>query len=138
MRTLNKDMLDAIERYITEYQKENGRSPNYRQIMREVGMTTPSVVFRYVNALEKQGRIVKNEAGNIETPQNLRYGRATMIPLVGSVACGAPSFAVEDIEETYAFPKSLFGGGEMYMLRASGDSMMDIGIHRDDLVVIRK
>ena len=138
MRTLNQDMLEKVERYITTYQMENGKSPSYRQIMHETGMTTLSSVFRYVNALENSGRITRTNLGNIETPSNLKHGGTTMIPLVGSVACGAPNIGVEDIEETFAFPKSLFGDGELFMLRTFGDSMIDIGIRKDDLVVIKK
>ena len=97
-----------------------------------------SSVFRYVNALEKEGRIAKTTQGNIATPQNLRRGGTIMIPLVGSVACGAPNIGVEHIEETFAFPTSLFGSGEMFMLRTYGDSMIDVGIRKDDLIVVKK
>lgn len=138
MRTLNQDMFEKVERYITTYQMEKGKSPSYRQIMYETGMTTLSSVFRYVNALENAGRITRTNLGNIETPSNLKHGGTTMIPLVGSVACGAPNIGVEEIEETYAFPTELFGDGEMFMLRTFGDSMIDVGIRKDDLVVIKK
>ena len=138
MRTLNQDMLEKVERYITTYQMENGKSPSYRQIMHETGMTTLSSVFRYVNALENAGRITRTNLGNIETPSNLKHGGTTMIPLVGSVACGAPNIGVEEIEETYAFPTELFGEGEMFMLRTYGDSMIDIGIRKGDLIVVKK
>ena len=37
MRTLNQDMLEKVERYITTYQMEKGKSPSYRQIMHETG-----------------------------------------------------------------------------------------------------
>ena len=33
MRTLNPNTLERVENYITEYQKKNGKSPSYRQIM---------------------------------------------------------------------------------------------------------
>ena len=138
MRTLNQDMLEKVERYITTYQMEKGKSPSYRQIMHETGMTTLSSVFRYVNALENAGRITRTNLGNIETPSNLKHGGTTMIPLVGSVACGAPNIGVEEIEETYAFPTELFGEGEMFMLRTYGDSMKDIGIRKNDLIVVKK
>ena len=138
MRTLNQEMLDKVEKYIVDYQKEKGLSPSYRQIMKETGMTTLSSVFRYVNVLENMGRITRTNHGNIETPPNLKYSGTIMIPLVGSVACGAPNIGVEHIEETFAFPTSLFGGGEMFMLRTYGDSMIDIGIRKDDLIVVRK
>ena len=138
MRTLNQDMLEKVERYITTHQMEKGKSPSYRQIMHETGMTTLSSVFRYVNALENAGRITRTNLGNIETPSNLKHGGTTMIPLVGSVACGAPNIGVEEIEETYAFPTELFGEGEMFMLRTYGDSMIDIGIRKGDLIVVKK
>ena len=54
------------------------------------------------------------------------------------MACGAPNIGVEHIEETFAFPTSLFGGGEMFMLRTYGDSMIDVGICKDDLMVVKK
>ena len=138
MRTLNQDMLEKVERYISTYQMEKGKSPSYRQIMHETGMTTLSSVFRYVNALENTGRITRTNLGNIEIPSNLKHGGTTMIPLVGSVACGAPNIGVEEIEETYAFPTELFGDGELFMLRTYGDSMIDIGIRKDDLIVVKK
>lgn len=37
MRTLNPNTLERVENYITEYQKKNGKSPSYRQIMHGVG-----------------------------------------------------------------------------------------------------
>ena len=138
MRTLNEQILENVEKFITIYQKEKGMSPSYRQIMKETGMTTLSSVFRYVNALEKMGHITRTNLGNIETPSNLKHGGTTIIPLVGSVACGAPNIGVEEIEETYAFPTELFGEGEMFMLRTYGDSMIDIGIRKDDLIVVKK
>ena len=60
------------------------------------------------------------------------------------VASVSPEFreiaelGVEEIEETYAFPTELFGDGEMFMLRTYGDSMIDIGIRKDDLIVVKK
>ena len=45
---------------------------------------------------------------------------------------------MENIEESFALPRSIFGNGDLFMLRTFGDSMIDIGIKKDDLVVIRK
>ena len=40
--------------------------------------------------------------------------------------------------EYVSLPVSLFGKGEFYILKASGDSMEDAGIEDGDMVVIRK
>ena len=54
MRTLNPNTLERVENYITEYQKKNGKSPSYRQIMHGVGMSSLNLVQRYVLALERE------------------------------------------------------------------------------------
>lgn len=138
MRTLNPNTLERVENYITEYQKKNGKSPSYRQIMHGVGMSSLNLVQRYVLALEREGRIERTRIGNISVPPKLKPSGVAIAPLVGSIACGQPVDAVENIEESFALPRSVFGGGELFMLRAFGDSMIDAGISKDDLLVIRK
>lgn len=138
MRTLNKSTLSRIETYIKEYQKENGLSPSYRQIMHEVNMSSLSLVQRYVIELEKTGRIKRTKLGNIAVPRKLQTGENVYTPLVGKIACGSPSFAVEEIEETFSLPRDIFGSGELFMLRAFGNSMIDIGIEEGDLLVLKK
>ena len=138
MRTLNPNTLERVENYITEYQKKNGKSPSYRQIMHGVGMSSLNLVQRYVLALEKQGRIGRTSRGNIALPQRLDTGRSVIVRLGGKIACGQPSFAEENIEASYALPQSLFGDGELYLLHTHGESMVDIGIRPNDLIVIRR
>lgn len=138
MRTLNQNTLSRIERYIQEYQKENGLSPSYRKIMNEINMSSLSLVQRYVIELEKKGRIKRTNLGNIAVPTRLQTGKTTSTPLVGRIACGQPNFAVEDIEGSFSLPTDLFGGGELFMLRAFGNSMIDVGIEEGDLLVLRK
>ncbi len=138
MRTLNDKLLEKVREYIIEYQKEKGLSPSYRKIMKAVGIPSVSSVQRYVLALEKQGQIQRTNIGNIATFPQLRRTGTTMTPLVGEIACGQPVDAIQNIEESFALPKSLFGEGELFMLRTFGDSMIDIGIKKNDLIVVRK
>lgn len=138
MRTLNKNTLCRMEQYIHEFQTENGRSPSYRNIMHAMGMSSLNLVQRYVLALENDGRIKRTRLGNIELPAKLDTGEMAIAPLVGQIACGEPCFEVENIEESFALPRSVFGSGDLFMLRAFGDSMIDAGINKGDLLVIRK
>lgn len=138
MRTLNQDTLSQMQEYIITYQKEHGRSPSYRQVQKAMNMSSLNLVQRYVLALEKDGRIERTRLGNISVLPNLKPSGLTITPLLGEIACGQPVDAVENIEESFALPRSIFGNGELFMLRAFGDSMIDIGIKKDDLVVIRK
>lgn len=138
VRTLNEDILLRVEEYIKAYNQEHGLSPSYRQIMHALKFPSLSGVQRYVLALERNGRIRRTNLGNIEVPEHLKAGEATYIPLVGQIACGQPTLSEENIEETFAFPKTLFGSGKLFMLRAFGDSMIDAGIKQGDLIVLRQ
>ncbi|UKI14112.1 MAG: transcriptional repressor LexA [Clostridiales bacterium] len=51
---------------------------------------------------------------------------------------GQPVDAVEQIEESVALPRTIFGNGSLFMLRAKGESMIEAGIRPNDLVVVRQ
>ena len=138
MRKLNEETIRKMEGYIREKQRREGRSPSFRNIMHALGMSSLNLVQRYVVALERQGRINRTDVGRIALPQRLDTGRSVIVPLVGDIACGQPSFAEENIEASYALPQSLFGDGELYLLHTHGESMVDIGIRPNDLIVIRR
>ena len=138
MRRLNNERLLAIENYIVEYQKKNGFSPTYRQIMKSIDISSLNLVQRYVVELERLGRITRNAQGQINIIPQLKPSGSSMTYLVGDIACGSPTEEVQNIEECYALPKTLFGEGDLFMVRAFGDSMIDIGITEGDLVVLRQ
>ncbi len=138
MRTLNPNTLCKMEKYIKEYQADNGRSPSYRNIMHYMGMSSLNLVQRYVLALESEGRIQRTRLGNIELPSKFDKGETAIAPLIGAIACGEPSFEEEHIEDSFELPRSLFGSGKLFMLHASGNSMIEAGINDGDLIVLRK
>jgi repressor LexA len=60
------------------------------------------------------------------------------VPLVGEVAAGTGVLAQENVEELYPLPEDFTGTGTLFMLRVSGDSMVDAGIVDGDFVVVRQ
>lgn len=138
MRVLSQDILERVEQYNINYQKKFGKAPSFREIMHALNLGSLATVQRYVRALQKSNRLEVTNMGNIQPLPQLAEGSRTVIPLIGEIACGEPIFAVENIEESYAFPKALFGDGELFMLRAKGNSMIDAGINKGDLVVLRR
>ena len=61
------------------------------------------------------------------------------IPLVGIVSCGMPLLAEDNIESYIDTPIQDITTGEIYFwLRAKGDSMINVGIHEGDLLLIRQ
>ena len=61
------------------------------------------------------------------------------VPIVGKVTAGLPITAVESVEEHFPLPASIVAGADqVFMLRISGDSMIEAGIFDGDLVVVRQ
>ena len=61
-----------------------------------------------------------------------------MVPLVGRIAAGVPITAEQQVEEIFPLPRQLVGKGELFMLKVSGDSMIDAAICDGDYVVVRQ
>ena len=60
------------------------------------------------------------------------------VPVVGRIAAGGPILAEEVVEDVFPLPRQLVGEGELFLLRVSGDSMVDAAICDGDWVVIRQ
>lgn len=139
-RVINERLLETVENYIKEHQRTKGKSPTLRQIMHAYPREFPALskVQRYVTILKREGKI-EDDNGKIGISwQVKKNGDTVMIPQIGTVTCGEPIMAVEEYETNYEVPKSWFGSGELFMLRAKGDSMIGAGIRSGDLVVIRR
>ncbi len=76
---------------------------------------------------------------NAELSEFRRYGiekpQLKQIPLLGTIACGSPIFAEQNIEEHIPCP---CGTDVDFCLRAKGDSMVNARIHDGDIVFIRQ
>ena len=60
------------------------------------------------------------------------------LPLLGTIAAGAPLLAEENVDDYLAVPEPLSRGGEEFLLRIRGDSMVNAGILDGDIVVVRR
>ena len=60
------------------------------------------------------------------------------VPWVGRIAAGGPVLAEQQVEDVMAIPRRLTGEGELFMLRVTGDSMVDAAICDGDWVVVRR
>jgi repressor LexA len=80
-----------------------------------------------------------------EMGQSSQMGRSSgirqgdvRVPLLGTIAAGAPILAEEHVEDELTLPVSLVGHGDLFALRVKGDSMIDAAICDGDVVVIRQ
>ena len=139
MRRRNVELMNCIIEFAEQYYLENSSSPSVRTIADKFGIGV-STAYRYLLEMNERGLITYDGRSiGTEKINKIRSGLGTIkVPLVGRIACGIPNLAEENIEEYVSLPRSMFGDGEFFILRASGESMIDAGIETGDLVVIRK
>lgn len=141
MKPYDAAMLTVTERFIKDYQKENGRSPSLRIIGREYSKfygNSIAKVQRYVQELSRRGLVEYGIGTGIEISSNLISGKTRPMPLVGACPCGNPMLAVENIEGNFALPVEIFGATPHFMLRAVGHSMVNAGIDDGDYMIVRQ
>lgn len=136
MRSKNPEVMNAICTFVDQYYREHHASPSVNEIAQGVGVSK-ATSYRYLVAMNERG-MLSYDGKTIVTKQ---VGKCTSgyfsAPVVGSIRCGDPEREEESVEEYVSLPKSIFGEGKFYILRAKGDSMVDAGIEDEDLIVIR-
>ena len=136
MRSKNPAYFELLIRFIDDYIDNSGRSPSTQEIASGTGLS-PATVSRYLSRMREDGIIDYSGHRNIVTKRNSAI-ETNAVPVLGSVSCGIPKFAEENIEEYVKLPVSLFGKGDFFLLRASGNSMIEAGIDNGDLVLVRR
>jgi len=136
-----------IWKFLTDYVDEHGYPPTVREIGEAVGLASPSTVHAHLANLERAGLIKRDptkpralELRRDPKPEPARVAEDVhRLPLVGEIAAGGPLLAEQNVEEYLAVPEPLArGGGEEFLLRVKGDSMINAGILDGDVVVVRR
>jgi repressor LexA len=139
-----------------------------REIGEAVGLTSPSSVAHQLTTLERKGFlrrdpnrpraievILPGEArtgeqrpagtvgaagavGGDETGSGDARPEASYVPVVGRIAAGGPILAEQVVEDVFPLPRQLVGDGQLFLLRVSGDSMVEAAICDGDWVVVRQ
>lgn len=137
MRSKNLDLMRRIKDYIEHFYEDCGDTPSVQTIATEMGIGK-TTAYRYLIDMAERNMIFY-ENGVISTEKIRKLTpEVNHAALVGSIPCGAPDEREALIEEYIPLPVSIFGNGDFYVLRASGDSMTDAEINSGDLVVIEK
>ncbi|HMA22927.1 MAG TPA: transcriptional repressor LexA [Gemmatimonadaceae bacterium] len=129
-----------ILNYLTVYTEQNGFAPSFEEIAENFGYNSLATVHEHLTNLERKGYIKRsyNESRAIEILPSDASPRAVELPLLGSVAAGLPIEAFES-NETFYVPDNMIGrGGNHYVLRVRGNSMVDEQIKDGDFVVVNQ
>ncbi len=143
MQHKKEEIFSGIINYVNDYVDEKGTSPSMNEIATGLGIAK-STVSKYAAYMCENGICEYDSHRRIRTKQmqqdlaDLTRTPLRNAPVVGYVACGSPTEAEEYEEESVRLPASIFGQGPLFILHASGDSMIEAGIEDGDLVVVKQ
>lgn len=127
---IEDDRLDVLRRFY----RCNRRLPTYSEMCRIFGYSSKNAAFRLARKLIDEGYIEKDGVGRL-IPRTDRFG----LPLAGYVQAGYPSPAEEELVDTLSLDEYLIDKPEAsFLLKVSGDSMVDAGILEGDLVIVER
>ena len=133
-----KAVLDFIE----EYQFDFGKSPTFKEMREHFDVASDNSILKHIRGLEKKGYLLKDK-----TPRGIKMlssVRETMeqgmetasIPLLGMIPAGGPAISDEYVIDYINLDKQFVPFPEKsFMLKVTGESMIDAGIYEGDLGV---
>lgn len=119
---------------IVAFYKHEQRLPTYREMLSLTGFKSTNAVYRLVERLVAAGWLVRGSNGK------LAPGRQFLgLKVLGAIEAGWPSPAEEELVDTMTLDEWLIGNREAtFMLKVSGESMIDAGIRPGDMVLVER
>ena len=138
----------GIFEYISSFIDDHDYPPSIRQIQEHCGISSTSVVDYNLRILEKMGYIKRDREVSraIEVTHGAsRRGRIVPVPIVGTIAAGAPiavpeagDLTSDEYETIDVSPETIGNRQDVYALKVKGTSMIDALVNDGDVVVLER
>ena len=126
--------MNAKVAALRRFYRTEHRMPGYNEMLDIFEYRSKNAVHGLITKLDEQGYVKKT--GRKFAPTGKLMGS---IKLLGTVQAGFPSPAEEELVDILSLDEFLVQRPEAtFMLRVSGDSMIDAGIHPGDIVLVEK
>ncbi len=148
MQNLSEKDYEILE-FIKDELVKNGFPPSVREISEKVGLKSTATVHARLRKLEEHGKIVRDASKNRSikvvgmeenTFPKIDYvsDKYIDIPVYGNVAAGVPITAIDEIYDTFPLPISYAKNKDLFMLKVSGESMINAAILDGDMIIVSK
>ena len=142
------DRQQEIWGFLVEYVDRHGYPPTVREIGEAVGLASPSTVHAHLANLERAGLLKRDPSKpraldlighrrESRADEPIREAELRRLPLLGQIAAGSPLLADQNIEDELAVPEPL-GRNADFLLRVTGESMVNAGILDGDILVVQR
>ena len=135
------DRQEMVFDFIKARIKERGYGPTVREIGEHFKISSPNGVMCHLRALEKKGLITRIRKKDRAMARAIALAPEIIaeekgLPLVGTVAAGMTTLSFEQPERVdFA---DFFNKKNLFVLKVSGESMIDAQIADGDYVVVKK
>lgn len=137
MNNITQRQKEILE-FVAEYIKENGMSPSFNEIKDKFGLSALSTVHEHITELVDKGYLRRDERKERGLYLPAKRQQFIEVPLVGAIACGQPIEAIEMQGEFIRVVREETLRGNIYALKAKGDSMIQEGIFDGDFIIVKK
>lgn len=136
--TLTERQKEIVD-FIRKYREERGISPTQREICEEFGFSSFGTLQKHIRLLLEKGVIARdwNKRRSLVVAGEERRPHALEIPLFGRIAAGRPIEVVAG-DESVTVPEVLTRKGENFVLRVTGQSMIEDGVEDGDFIVVNR
>ena len=135
------EILTVIKKFIAN----KGYAPTIRELCKLCNLSSTATMFVHPKNLTSKGYINQTENKfrtielNVPNEYVIKNENVIDVPLLGKVAAGNPIEAIENPEEYMSIPANLIpNDAEVFTLQVNGDSMMNIGIYDNDIVIVKR
>lgn len=129
----DKINFSEVVNKLRRFYREHKRPPNFREIKSLFGYKSTNAAFELVGKLIKKGFLKKDRQGKI------LFDSLMCVKILGSIQAGWPSPAEEELVDTVSLDEYLIKHPEQtFLIKVTGDSMIDAGIHEGDLVLVER
>jgi len=128
------DKFDKRKQQLISFYRQHRRLPSYAEMMQLFALRSKNAVFKLVKRFIELGLLVKDKGGKL-SPLKL----SMPLKVLGDVQAGFPSPAEEELVDTLSLDEYLIHNREAsFLLRVSGESMIEAGIQPGDLVILER
>ena len=134
-------VLRELKKYMAKY----GYPPTIRERCEKTNLNSTATIHVHLDHLEEKGYIKKAKDKNrtiellVPNEYDKKNDTIISIPLLGKVTAGNPIEAIERPDEYFDVPAYLLNPRkETFSLNVSGDSMINVGIHDRDIVLVER
>ena len=136
-----KNILQVLKQLMAE----KGYPPTVREIGERAHLSSPATIHFHLNKLAEKGYIEKGNSKNrtikllVENEFEEKNENIIQVPLLGKVTAGTPIEAIETPNEFFPLPINLVSGKkEVFTLKVSGESMINVGIYDGDILIVER